>query len=273
MRGSLLENQGFGESGRRFDTANDGRTTYTVQPGDNLWSISKDLLQRQSSSPPTPQEITRAYQEIARENGIANPNLIHPGEKFVIPESLARMLQCPAEATPVLPLNEMERAPVVPVNAYSQLTASSPQTQPFKGVYNPIAPPGLVGDLDDHVSTSHLQKVDNPDGGTTTTYDGHLYDDWTTSGLLGTDVSAQTTLGPQGQIMKQNIAYAGSGKQLTFDCGGGKTKTIDGVSTIDVTYNAMQGNYETVINTRDGQQFKAYADSLGRVLSLQQQPN
>lgn len=49
-------------------------TTYTVVPGDTLWGISERYY-----------GTGTRYPEIAAANGIANPNLIFPGQVFVIP--------------------------------------------------------------------------------------------------------------------------------------------------------------------------------------------
>lgn len=49
-------------------------TTYTVQPGDTLWGISEVYY-----------GTGTRYPEIAAANGVENPNLIFPGQVFVIP--------------------------------------------------------------------------------------------------------------------------------------------------------------------------------------------
>ncbi|MFI3705934.1 DUF6448 family protein [Streptococcus parauberis] len=48
-----------------------GEVTYTVKPGDALWGIGL--------------EFNTTYQEIAKVNNISNPDLIFPGQKFIIP--------------------------------------------------------------------------------------------------------------------------------------------------------------------------------------------
>lgn len=48
--------------------------TYTVQPGDTLWGIAVLFYG----------DGTR-YPEIAAANGVENPNLIYPGQTFIIP--------------------------------------------------------------------------------------------------------------------------------------------------------------------------------------------
>lgn len=51
-----------------------GQTTYTVVPGDTLWGISETFY-----------GTGTRYPEIASANGIENPNLIFPGQVFIIP--------------------------------------------------------------------------------------------------------------------------------------------------------------------------------------------
>lgn len=48
--------------------------TYTVEPGDTLWAISERFY-----------GDGNRYQEIADASGIANPDLIHPGQVLTIP--------------------------------------------------------------------------------------------------------------------------------------------------------------------------------------------
>lgn len=48
-----------------------GEVTHTVKPGDTLWGIGL--------------EFNTTYQEIAKVNNISNPDLIFPGQKFIIP--------------------------------------------------------------------------------------------------------------------------------------------------------------------------------------------
>ncbi|WP_067853099.1 LysM peptidoglycan-binding domain-containing protein [Nocardia shimofusensis] len=48
--------------------------TYTVEPGDTLWAIAERFY-----------GDGNRYQEIANASGIANPDLIHPGQVLTIP--------------------------------------------------------------------------------------------------------------------------------------------------------------------------------------------
>ncbi len=53
------------------------KTTYTVKPGDNLWTISKKLM----GSGARYSELYEANKSIIG----SNPNLIYPGQTFTIP--------------------------------------------------------------------------------------------------------------------------------------------------------------------------------------------
>ncbi|MCK8674050.1 LysM peptidoglycan-binding domain-containing protein, partial [Rhodococcus sp. HM1] len=48
--------------------------THTVAPGDSLWAIAERVYGDGNQ-----------YQRIADANGIANPDLIHPGQVLTIP--------------------------------------------------------------------------------------------------------------------------------------------------------------------------------------------
>src|SRR5512133_1944073 len=53
------------------DPAGNEPVEYIVKPGDNLWKIGKQLFNRDPF-------------QIARDNGLANPNMIRPGQKLII---------------------------------------------------------------------------------------------------------------------------------------------------------------------------------------------
>ena len=65
-----------------------GNNIYVVQPGDNLYGISK--------------EFGKTVDELAELNGIGAPDLIYPGEKIAIDEAAATTLKQTAVATQLL---------------------------------------------------------------------------------------------------------------------------------------------------------------------------
>lgn len=70
-----------GTSARPAGTPTDGAIgviEYTIRPGDTLWEISAAFTGNPLS-----------FKELARKNGIANPDLIFPGQRLLLPRALA----------------------------------------------------------------------------------------------------------------------------------------------------------------------------------------
>lgn len=91
--------------GQIAEISQNGATSYTVQPGDNLWNISRDHLgQGQSWG-----EIYQMNQDVIG----ANPSLIHPGQQLSLPSTdpTGTTLSNAANAQPQLPDAEMTTAP------------------------------------------------------------------------------------------------------------------------------------------------------------------
>jgi nucleoid-associated protein YgaU len=61
---------------------------YTVRPGDCLWRIARSLLTAAGASPSGVEisDYWRSIYEINRDVIGADPNLIHPGQVFQLPE-------------------------------------------------------------------------------------------------------------------------------------------------------------------------------------------
>jgi LysM domain len=81
----------FGANGRQMQMSADGNSgSYSVQGGDNLWSIAQDALtppgqtltpdQKASLAP----EIQQMVTQIAQDNNISDPNEIYPGQQLTI---------------------------------------------------------------------------------------------------------------------------------------------------------------------------------------------
>lgn len=71
--------------GRNFEVRGDGGAEYTVQSGDTVWGVSTDVLRKRLGREPNNGEINTEVNRIAAASGLSNKNLIHPGEKLVVP--------------------------------------------------------------------------------------------------------------------------------------------------------------------------------------------
>ena len=67
-----------------------GSVTYTVRPGDDLWSITAAHMTRQQGNPPAVSGLTELWQKVVDLNRdrirSGNPDLIFPGETLVLPQ-------------------------------------------------------------------------------------------------------------------------------------------------------------------------------------------
>ena len=63
---------------------------YRVTPGDHLWKIARRTLTQEMDRPPTTRQITSYWVELIEANRETirsrDPNLIHPGERILLPE-------------------------------------------------------------------------------------------------------------------------------------------------------------------------------------------
>lgn len=72
---------------REFNVKGDGSAEYAVKSGDTVWDISIDVLRGQLGREPSGAEIVDQVQRIASASGLADANLIHPGDKLTIPDA------------------------------------------------------------------------------------------------------------------------------------------------------------------------------------------
>jgi hypothetical protein len=87
--GQYSYKQEVGEHGRKFTFNSDGTVGYDVVSGDNLWSISQDLLTAQLGRAPNNSEIWAMINGVAQANDIKDPNLIYPDQQFKMPTANA----------------------------------------------------------------------------------------------------------------------------------------------------------------------------------------
>lgn len=88
-------------------------TIYEVKKGDTLWKISKEQLREANGGKePTNSEIAKKVGEVAKDNGIANPDRIYPGQKIKFPGKPEAQSQIPDNGKPEgKPENKQEGKP------------------------------------------------------------------------------------------------------------------------------------------------------------------
>ncbi len=124
-------------SPRQFQRQQDGSEKYTVRQGDTLWDISRERMRAQHGRTPTPQEIQNDYREIARANGIQDPNRIRPGQEIRLPRPGERPAEAPARPG-ARPAGSPEQVPPLRTEAVQRQAAELP-----RGVSHPLIVPGL----------------------------------------------------------------------------------------------------------------------------------
>lgn len=111
-----------------------GLSTVTVEPGDNLWTISEDRLEADLGRDPTDFEVAPYWRDVIDANQDryvepGNPNLIIPGQVLVLPPTGSPSPARPPVAGAVEP-SESPVAPPVPQG----------EAQPEQQVEEPVAP-------------------------------------------------------------------------------------------------------------------------------------
>jgi|GEM_PF-317474 len=99
--------------------------TYTVRPGESLWRISRKLLGNPEK-----------YRTLARANRIVKPDLIHPGQILILPETQPAVAPNPPQAA----IEKAAAAPAVRPNPAAAKPAALPAAKPAAGMVCPIRP-------------------------------------------------------------------------------------------------------------------------------------
>ncbi len=74
---------------------------YEVKKGDTLWNVCKQhLREANGGKEPTNSEIVKKIAEVAKDNGIANPDRIYPGQKIKLPSKPETQSQNPDSSKP-----------------------------------------------------------------------------------------------------------------------------------------------------------------------------
>jgi hypothetical protein len=116
---------------REFTVNSDGSAEYSVKSGDTVWDISTDVLRRQLGREPSGAEIVDQVQRIATASGLADANLIYPGDKLTIPA--AGDTSAGRQARPVGPVLPNDYQPPSDGNLPSEQDPPSDQVTPPQG--------------------------------------------------------------------------------------------------------------------------------------------
>ncbi len=263
----------------------DGNATYTVKPGDNLWSISKDVLSHQLGREPNAQEITASYKELAQLNGIQNPDLIQVGQELKLPSSSSACgpepnTEWPCENPHLMPGVNPFSIPDPTLPQYSpgeacgipNLSLDSPQLAPLGNIYRPMAPMGLEGDAYKNGSVVRTESVIPGAGGfTSTNYDGNLLKHLQGAHMGVTQVlnhfDGQVNRDARGMIVSSFMQYQGDGATMSFDRGDGDFEKLQNVQSVRTNFDSQRGQYVTHILTASGK-YVACTDANGVVRSF-----
>lgn len=101
---------------REFTVLSDGTAEYTVRRDDTVWSIAREALEhRHPDYDPSGREILQEVRRIARDSGLEDPNILHPGDRIVIrPETAERAAEAPVRETAEAPVRETAESELSP---------------------------------------------------------------------------------------------------------------------------------------------------------------
>jgi LysM repeat protein len=146
----------FGQNGRKMVLSSDGtQGTYTVQPGDSLWTIAEDKLGvGDAANDPTFQaRVANLVAQLTSDNNITNPDLILPGQQLTFTNlqnsaydsSSSDASSLPSSGTDASSTDAQTPAPQGPVDGTSYQPGNQDLTPPV-----PSSDEGSDNDTDDN---------------------------------------------------------------------------------------------------------------------------
>jgi LysM repeat protein len=127
------------------EAATGDQQSYTVQKGDSLWAIARDLLTAPGQTLSTDEqaamapEIMQMVDQIARDNGISDPSKLQPGEELTItgirnnfqPEPSGELQSGPPEVSASEPAHSLQSGrPDATQPGLPEVSPSSPSSNP-----------------------------------------------------------------------------------------------------------------------------------------------
>ena len=236
--------------GRQFTDNGDGTAQYTVQRGDNMWKISRSVMEERLGRKPTNAEVNEAYKQIAEANNITNPDAIKVGQELKIPSGYDQ-----SSRDPYKPIDRKEGG----------LTEDAAVRRGEDSVFNALAVPGLPGTDSDWLKSQDVENVHRPDGSLQRKVTGQING----NGINNPEYSGYQSMDARGRLTDSHIEYS-YGAILNFDTGNDYQQTIADVKSVDTTVNSTTGNYESTIRTAGGQIWRSVTNSDGNVVSFKQ---
>ncbi len=247
---------------REFQPQPDGSGRYTVRQGDTLWDISRERLTAQIGRAPTPQEIQNDYRQIARLNGIQDPNRIRPGQEIRVPR--------PGERTPEANPQGARRAEQTPPLAQADLQRQAQELP--RGVSHPLIVPGLNTDPraerqetirrtgsgrdnttsglpEERLNPASVRQTQLPDGSVRQQYEVAV-------GGNGFPPSAvERILDRQGNVVRSQVTYPEAVNPVRIQvpaAAGGRNDVVIEEPRTATTSRGQDGNYTTEIVEQNG---------------------
>lgn len=266
---------------REFQQQPDGTARYSARPGDTLWSISRERMAAQHGRTPTPQEITNDYRELARLNGIQDPNRIRPGQEIRVPRPGERAPEAtPPAGTPqreqVQPLRQADlqrQAQELPRNVSHPLIVPGLNTEPGAARQETIRRTGSGRDNttsglpEERLNPASVRQTQLPDGSTRQQYQV------TVGGNGFAPSSVERILDRQGNVVRSQVTYPEIVEPIRVQVpqgAGGRNDVVIAEPRTATTTRGQDGNYTTEIVEQSGRRHTFRTDGRsGRVTNYE----
>jgi hypothetical protein len=286
---------GFGH-GRKLDVDDpEGKSgKYTVNAKDNLWQVSADLLGKNTKklSHQDTLDIENEIQSIAKANGIKDPNKILTGKSLNVAIPEAKQAEAQAAVKAVADKAAAEQAEIdknaagapkeTPEAAQARIKAEAEAKQAetdaklaasafhpdldtakfqpdSNGVYNPLAPQGLV-EAQDQLTSRVVTDGTDPGGNPAKVTTGELADG--SSKWLGgwnSKFTSVDTVDSTGGLVSRDMEFTKGYGNMKFMGDDGKVFEVPQVQSI-VTTRDPDGRYLSTIEGTDNKKYTVHTD-------------
>ena len=270
------------DGGRQFKFDRNGDTTYTMTNKDykGLYDTVRDYMKARDGRTPTPDQIRKMAEQVAKDNGIKDINNIRQGTtlKFPGPETAPRynrQSDVPPTDYRYPPGYRQSDAP--PQDYRYQYPPGHPEESwqrkpPAKAPDTQfVTPPGTQDSKDgkepDGVRwRKQTGEKDNHDGTKTTEFKGSLDDG--SSLLFGvgrTTFTTSETKDNDGRLLHRKIDYENDTVKMQIKDAKGQNVDIQ-VKQVETRWNPSTNSYDTTLTDKDGKQHRIRTGPDGRQL-------